>query len=545
MNNLTTTSVLMVNFSQLFVISALMSLLVPHQPSAIAKATEVWDVLPGCSSLSSDPLSKCYDTGKDIAQNSDIGLKITIKDDNTRKNIIEDQKIKLKERKSIAIQERESISFNVCLESQPSSKVTVEVTSNDDSIILSTEDTDSFDSNTTSLTLIFTPENWYKHQVINTKAKNSRMYEKDKEINIELSPNGANYNSSHKKIIPLKAIRKGLKLEYIANKFNFLGRVTKDQSISFNLRLENKLQNQEEVFVNIILDQDNLKLKLPKELESSQKNKTLEFSSSDLSENQVIEVMLDKTDKQSHDNDLAEFSLSISSSDVQDKVMLVVTLDSADLTSRLINPVLRNRLVEPFLESLSYSDEESVFIRPELSIEKGESSFLRVKLKTQPEPENKTDIVFFDRNKVIDFTNPVLKFNSNNWNEYQEIMLVSKENEENKNDSQADIVLVDLNDNYNGYLNLMNINVIDDYELPPAPVILTLAVASILGLQSISSILKLTNNASDKLSNVFELVSQARRFLKEGEDRENLQEKFDEINIRLENIENKIDRQSP
>ena len=520
-----------------------MSLLVPHQPSAIAKATEVWDVLPGCSSLSSDPLSKCYDTGKDIAQNSDIGLKITIKDDDTRKNIIEDQKIKLKEGKPIAIQERESISFNVCLESQPSSEVEVTVTSNDDSIILSTEDTDSFDSNTTSLILIFTPENWYKHQVINTKVKNSHMYERDKEINIELLPKGVNYNSSHEKIIPLKTIRKGLKLEYTANKFNFLGRVTKNESISFNLRLKNELQNQEEVFVKIILNQDNLKLKPPKELESSQKNnKTLEFSSSDLSENQVIEVMLDKTNKQSHDNDLAEFSLFISSSDVQNKVMLVVTLDSANLTSRLINPVSRNRLVEPFLESLSYSDEESVFIRPELSVEKGESSFLRVKLKTQPESEDKTDIIFFDRNKVIDFTNPVLKFNSNNWDEYQEIMLISKEN---KNDSQADIVLVDLNDNYNGYLNLMNINVIDDYELPPASVILTLAVASILGLQSISSILKLTNNASDKLSNVFELISQARRFLKEGEDRENLQEKFDEINIRLENIENKIDRQSP
>lgn len=543
MNNLTTISVLMVNFSQLFAISVLMSLLVPHQPSAIAKATEVWDVLPGCSSLSSDPLSKCYDTGKDIAQNSDIGLKITIKDDDTRKNIIEDQKIKLKEGKPIAIQERESISFNVCLESQPSSEVEVTVTSNDDSIILSTEDTDSFDSNTTSLILIFTPENWYKHQVINTKVKNSHMYERDKEINIELLPKGVNYNSSHEKIIPLKTIRKGLKLEYTANKFNFLGRVTKNESISFNLRLKNELQNQEEVFVKIILNQDNLKLKPPKELESSQKNnKTLEFSSSDLSENQVIEVMLDKTNKQSHDNDLAEFSLFISSSDVQNKVMLVVTLDSANLTSRLINPVSRNRLVEPFLESLSYSDEESVFIRPELSVEKGESSFLRVKLKTQPESEDKTDIIFFDRNKVIDFTNPVLKFNSNNWDEYQEIMLISKEN---KNDSQADIVLVDLNDNYNGYLNLMNINVIDDYELPPASVILTLAVASILGLQSISSILKLTNNASDKLSNVFELISQARRFLKEGEDRENLQEKFDEINIRLENIENKIDRQSP
>ena len=65
-----------------------------------------------------------------------------------------------------------------------------------------------------------------------------------------------------------------------------------------------------------------------------------------------------------------------------------------------------------------------------------------------------------------------------------------------------------------------------------------------LGLKSISSILKLTDNVSDKLSNVFELTSQARRFLKEREDQKNLGEKIDEINTRLESIENKIDNQS-
>ena len=526
----------MVNFSQLFIIPAVMSLLV-LQPSAIAKATEARDILPGCPSISSDPLSKCYGFGE-IVQNSNTGLKVTIKNnENTRENIIvKDQEIDVKE--------GESVEFNVCLKSAPSGEVTVKVSSNDNSIVLSSENSenvDSSDSNNASLILIFTPENWNKHQTIKATSKNSGVYEKDEKVNIELSPDGIGYNDSHKETIILKVIKRSLMIEYSAIQLNLLGKIIKDKSLSFSLKLENNSQSEEEVIIDIISDKDKLKITIDDE--EYIPDKILKLSSED----KIIKIMLNND---LVDNDPVEFLISLSSSDVQDKPMLVVTLDSADLNSKLIESTLRKEFqsTEFFLESFLYDDQKSTFIKPELSIEQGKSSFLKVKLKNQLESEDKAKITVFGRNQIIS-TN-FLKFNPDD-DEDQRIELNFRENRENKNNRQTDIILIDFGENYDGYLDLMSVTVnnnhlLDDLldDIPSVPFVLALAGVSVLGLKSISSILKLTDNVSDKLSNVFELTSQARRFLKEREDQENLGERIDEINTRLESIENKIDNQS-
>lgn len=520
-----------------------MSLLV-LQPSAIAKATEARDILPGCPSVSSNPLSKCYGLGE-LAQNSNTELKVTIKNsENTRENIIvKDQEIDVKE--------GESVEFNVCLKSAPSSEVRVTVSSNDNSIILSSENSeniDSSDSNNNLLTLTFTPENWNKHQTIKAAAK-SRVYEKDEKVNIKLSADRIGYNNSHEETIVLKIIKRSLMIEYSASQLNLLGKITKGKSLSFSLKLENNSQNEEEVIIDILSDKDKLKITIDDEEYIS--DKILKLSSED----KIIEIMLNND---LMDNDPVEFLISLSSSDVQDKAMLVVTLDSADLNSKLIESTLRKEFqlilrkefqLTDFLESSLHSDKKSVFIKPELSVEEGKSSFLRIRLKNQPESENKADIadiIVFDRNQIAS-TN-FLKFNSNNWNK---IELNFREDRKNKNNRQTDITLIDFGENYDDYLDLMSVTVSNNYlldylpdDLPSVPVILALAGVSVLGLKSISSILKLTDNVSDKLNNVFELTSQARQFLKEREDQKNLGEKIDEINTRLESIENKIDNQS-
>ena len=73
--------------------------------------------------------------------------------------------------------------------------------------------------------------------------------------------------------------------------------------------------------------------------------------------------------------------------------------------------------------------------------------------------------------------------------------------------------------------------------------ILVISTAA-LGLGGISSIFKNLGNEWDELRNAIEITSQTHRFFKERATQENLEEKLDEINARLDSIETKIDEKN-
>lgn len=537
----------MTTFSQLLVVPAVMSLLL-HRPPALAEVTGVRDVLPGCPP-GGDPLSTCHGVGE-IAQNLNMGLRITKKEDEKEDRIVKD--------KAVEVEEGKSVNLGVCLKNRPAGEVTVEITSDNDLTILSTGDVNSSDSNTAPLILTFTPENWNEHQLINAKIIDDNFYEKDKKSTIKLSPTGAGYSDIHQEIVILEIKDnddgRGLTLEYSVNELNLLGYITKDKSTSFDLRLENRSQNQEEVTVFIESNQDNINLKTSEandiDKESNDKEiisgKYLKLTSSNLLKDRTIEVILDETDDGFQDES-ANFSLSLfSSSHIQDEVMLVVTLslDYKNLNLMDINSISHEQLkIINFLRPPSYHDQKLAFIKAELNIEEGESRLLKMKLNTEPQSE--VNVMILDDKKIINFSDFNLQFNSDNWSNYQEIELFLAENEKDENDQQVDISLASFGGNYNSgsYLNLMSVKTIDN-DLPPLSVIVAVftgASLSVIGLlRSASFILSFADNASKQLSDVLEATSQIYQFFKDREKQESLKEKLDEISTRLENIENKI-----
>ena len=390
---------------------------------------------------------------------------------------------------------------------------------------------------------------------ISIKIPDDKIDKENKSLILKITSEGKDYNSSRENVYNLIVIdndSKGLTLEYNTNKLEFLGTLKGKESLSFKIRLKDKLEDGQQANVNVISDKDNM-LRIEKS--------KLTFNSSNWENDQEIKIELNENNKNTDftlffSGNIIGNSTNNSKENSNNELPLLVTLGD---TEKLLwaepksfnysctekdGEISCDSTLQFFNVSLKF-DYDILSLLPKPKIDLYEDSLMYFKVKLNSEPENSVNLEINASNDMINVINKNLEFNSENWNEFKFFAIQYQENNKDNSDQPVSIGFTTFGENYNKNFNLMSI-VAKDNDDDGTPILIGILAIStaVLGLGGISFIFKNLGNEWAELRNAIEITSQTHRFFKERATQENLEGKLDEINARLDSIETKIDEKN-